>query len=108
MGRDFEISGGSLSRLFYASQLVVLLLALFFVAFPLDSFASGLVAVLFALLVIITVVGLWRETTGKAGGTHLGTVEDITYDPVADPGQAAKDRWEKAARRLPGGDDERD
>ena len=108
MGRDFELSGESLSRLLYASQLVALLLALLFVAFPFDSVASGLVAVLFASLLITTAVGLWRKKTGKAGGTHLGTGEDITYDPIADPGQAAKDRWKKAVRRLPGGDDERD
>ena len=108
MDRDLEISGDSLSRLLYASQLVALLLALLFVAFPLDSSASVPLAVLFASLLIITTVGLWRKRTGKAGGTHLGTAEDITYDPVADPGQAAKDGWKKAVRRLPGGDDERD
>ncbi len=106
MGRDFEISGDLLSRLLYASQLAALLLALLFVALPLDSFASGLLAVLFALLVSIMAVGLWWEKTGKSGGTHLGMVEDITYDPFADPGQAAKDRWKKAVRRLPSGDEQ--
>ena len=108
MGRDLEMSCDSLTRLLYASQLVALLVALPFVAFSLDSFASVPLVVLFTLLVIITAVGLWREKAGKAGGTHLGTVEDITYDPFADPGQAAKDRWKKAVRRLPGRDDERD
>mgnify|MGYP006299328071 FL=1 len=108
MGRTFETPSVSLSRLLYASQLTALLLVLLFVVVPFDSFASLLLAVLFALLVAVTVVGLWRKKTGKDGGTHLGTAEDITYDPFADPGQAAKDRWVKAVRRLPGGDDEDD
>jgi len=108
MRRPFEISSVLLSRLLYASQLAALLLALLFVAAPFDSFASLLLAVLFALLVAVTVVALWRKRTGKDGGTQLGTVEDITYDPFADPGQAAKDRWVQAVRRLPGRDDEDD
>jgi hypothetical protein len=107
MGRSFEISGNSLSRLLYASQLVALLLALLFVVFPLDNPASVVLAVLFGLLVAVMAVGLWRTSTDSDGGTHLGTAEDITYDPFADPGQAAKDTWEKAVRRLPS-DDERD
>ena len=108
MGRAFEIPGGALSRVLYASQLAALLLALIFVALPIDGFAGVLLAFLFASLVVVAVVGLWRTTTDGDGPNHLGTAEDITYDPFADPGQAAKDRWEKAVRRLPGGDDERD
>ena len=107
MGRDLEVSGNSLSRLFYASQLAALLLALLVVAFPLDSVASVLLAILFASLVLAAAVGLWRKQTSRASETHFGT-EDITYDPFADPGRVAKDRWEKAVRRLPGGNDEQD
>jgi hypothetical protein len=107
MRREFELSGDSLSRLLYASQLAALLLALLVVAFPLDSVASVLLAILFASLVLTTAVGLWRKQTGRTSGTHFGP-EDITYDPFADPGQAAKDRWKKTVRRLPGGDDEQD
>ncbi|MFC4548695.1 MULTISPECIES: hypothetical protein [Halorussus] len=108
MGRAFEIPGDWLSRFLYASQLAALLLALLFVAFPLDGLASIALAFLFALLVVVAVVGVWRTTTDGDGPNRVGTAEDITYDPFADPGQAAKDRWEKAVRRLPGGDDERD
>lgn len=108
MGRSIELSGDSLSRVLYASQLAALVVVLLFVAFPIDSLASVALAFLFASLVIVTVVGLWRKRTDSDGGTHLGTVEDITYDPFADPGQAARDRWEKAVGRLPDWDKERD
>lgn len=54
---------------------------------------------LFALLVTTSAVGLWQKQTGRASGPHLGTVEDITYDPFADLEQATKDRWKKAVRR---------
>ncbi|WP_162224387.1 hypothetical protein [Halorussus amylolyticus] len=108
MGRSIGLPGDWLGRLLYAFQLVALLLVLLFVALPFDDFASVLLAFLFASLVTATAVGVWRTTTDGDGRTHLGTAEDITYDPFADPGQAAKDRWEKAVRRLPGGDDDRD
>ncbi|NHN47178.1 hypothetical protein G9464_06135 [Halostella sp. JP-L12] len=108
MGRNVDLSGSWLRLLLYAFQLAGLLLALLFVAGPLDSPASVLLAALFAVLVTATAVGLWRSTTDGDGGDHLGTTEDITYDPFADPGQAARDRWEKAVRRLPGGGDGRD
>lgn len=108
MGRTIDFSGNWLSLLLYAFQLVALLLATFFVAFPLDSSASIALALLFAVLVFVMALGLWRRTTDSDGQKHLGTAEDITYDPFADPGQAARDRWEKAVRRLPDGDDERD
>ena len=108
MGRTFDFLGVSLSRLLYASQLVALLLALLFVASPLDGFASVPFALLFASLVTVAAVGLWRTTTDSDGRNHSGTPEDITYDPFADPGQAAKHRWEKAVRRLPGRDNDQD
>ncbi|NEU56030.1 hypothetical protein [Halorussus sp. MSC15.2] len=108
MGRTIEFSGGWFRLLLYAFQLAALLLVLLFVVLPLDSSASVLLASLFGLLAAVTAFGLWRTTTDSDGRTSLGTAEDITYDPFADPGQAARDRWEKAVRRLPGGDDERD
>ncbi|MFC3478059.1 hypothetical protein [Halobacterium litoreum] len=106
MERSIDVSGGVLNVVFYVLQLAVFLLAVVYVAFPLDSAAKILLAFLFASLVAAMVVGAWRSTQG---GEHAHTGSgDITYDPVADPGQAAKDRWEKAVRRLPGGDDDRD
>ncbi|UPV74839.1 hypothetical protein M0R89_01920 [Halorussus limi] len=107
MERTIEFSGSWLRLLLYAFQLAALLLALVFVALPLDSSASVLLASLFALLVAVTALGL-RRTTDSDGRNGLGTAADITYDPFADPGQAARDRWEKSVRRLPDGDDERD
>ncbi|RDI70629.1 hypothetical protein [Halopelagius longus] len=107
MGRSIDISGGWLSRILYAFQLVALLLALFFVVPSLGDAAGALLGLLFALLVVAIVIGARRSADGD-GGNHLGTAEDITYDPFGDPGQAARERWEKAVRRLPGGDDERD
>ncbi|UPW01258.1 hypothetical protein M0R88_03915 [Halorussus gelatinilyticus] len=77
-------------------------------ALPLDGAASVALAVLFGSLVTVTAFGLWRKRTDDDGFAHLGTLEDITYDPFADPGQAARDRWEKAVGRLPDEDDERE
>lgn len=104
----FKIPTVSAGRLLYASQLGVLLLALLFIVDPFDGLGGLLLAVLFALLVAATAVGLWRKRTDETGQPPLGTAEDITYDPFADPGQAAKDRWVKTVRRLPGRDDEGD
>lgn len=106
MGRGLEFVGRSLGRALYVLQLAVLLLVLLFVAPPLDTGWSILFAVPVVLLLIATAVGLWRQPADSDEQTHLGTADDITSDPFADPGQAAKDRWEKAIRRLPGEDDE--
>ncbi|CQR48760.1 hypothetical protein BN996_00208 [Haloferax massiliensis] len=70
--------------------------------YPVNLFLGGL----FAAVALASIVALWRRATGRDEGSRLGTAEDITYDPFADPGQAARDRWEKAVRRLPGSDDE--
>jgi hypothetical protein len=105
MGRLFDRSGDALRRALYASQLAVLFAALLFVALPLEGFARVPVALLFALLVVATAVGLWRAPS-DGDGRGLPGADDVTYDPFADPGQAARDRWERAVSRLPGGDDE--
>ena len=107
MGRRFSISGVSLTRVLYASQLVALLLAVIVMSFSLESITSYLLAFVFSLVVITGAVGLWRRKAKSDGKTYR-TVDDITYDPFAHPGHMAKDRWEKAVRRLPGSDDERD
>jgi len=81
-----------------------------FVAFPLEGAVDVLIAVPFALLVVAVAVGPWRRATDGDERDRLGTADDITHDPYADPGQAARDGWERAIRRLPDGDgdDERD
>lgn len=106
MGR-IEITGATLQYLFYAVSLAVLVPLVAVLAWPFDSLANIAVAVLLLSLVIASVVGLWRRQTGR-DPQHLGTDEDIAWDPVAYPGQAAKERWLKAVRRLPGNDDEED
>ncbi|SEL71772.1 histidine kinase [Haloferax larsenii] len=108
MGRTFDISGNLLILVLFVSQLVAILLVLGFVVFPLDSSANVVLGLLFGVVALAVVLGLWRRATGSDGGSHLGTAEDITYDPFADPGQAAKDSWEMAVHRLPGGDDDGD
>ncbi|WP_135821309.1 hypothetical protein [Halostella litorea] len=104
MDRSVDLSGDALRRLLYALQLAALLSALLFAAATLDGPASLALPVLLAALVAVTAYGLWRRSGDEAA--HLGTAEDITYDPFADPGQVAKERWERAVRRLPDGDEE--
>lgn len=108
MGRSIEFSGKLLGLCLYAVQVALVLAALLYVAPRLDSPADVLIGGLFALLVAVGAVGLWRMKNDKTEPEYLGTAEDITYDPFAYPGQAAKHRWEKAVRRLPGWDDEED
>ncbi|QLH76066.1 hypothetical protein HZS55_01540 [Halosimplex rubrum] len=106
MGRTIEVSGGSLRFTLYALQLGALAAVLLFVVSPFDSAAGVPLALLFGALGIATVYGLWRRRTDSGCSPQARTAEDITYDPIADPGQAARHRWEKTVRRLPGGDDE--
>ena len=108
MGRPIALSADALVRVLYASQLIALVLALLFVATPLDGVGRLAVAVLFASLASVAAVGPWRTTTDGGGRSRLDTAEDLTDDPFADPGQAARERWERAILRLPGEDDERD
>ena len=104
MGR-IEITGATLQYVFYAVTLAALVPLLAILVWPFDDAADLAVAALLLSLVIASVVGLWRRKTGR-DPQHLGTDEDIAWDPIAYPGQAAKDRWLKAVRRLPGDDDE--
>ena len=107
MRRSFEISGDTLIYVFYGLSLAALAPLLASVAFPLDSFANVAFAALIALLLGAVVIGMWRRWTDREG-EHLGTAEDIAYDPFGDPGHGAKQSWENAVRRLPGGDDDED
>jgi hypothetical protein len=105
MRRTAEISGDWLAYIFYGVSIAGLLVILSVVVWPLDGFADVAFAVLLVSLAIATAIGLWRRRTDRTGA-HLRTDEDIAYDPVAYPGQAARERWERAVRRLPGGDEE--
>jgi glucan phosphoethanolaminetransferase (alkaline phosphatase superfamily) len=111
MGRSIEISGNSLVYLFYASSLAIVPVLAYFVVWPLGGLTSVVVAGLLVLLVFVAVADLWYWKSGSLS-EHLSTAAkrrfpyDITYTPSADPGQAAKDYWLKAVRRLPGGDGE--
>lgn len=110
MGRSIELSGNSIVYLFYASSLAIVPVLTYFVVLPLDGLDSVLAAILLAGLVLVAAVDLWYWKTGKLS-EHLTTaakrnIYDITDDPIADPGQAAKRQWTKALRRLPGGDEE--
>jgi len=105
MSRSVDISGKSIVYLFYAVSLPGLVAILAAVAVPLDGIGDAALATLIVSLVLAGVVGAWRRRTGRED-EHLGTAEDLAYDPSAYPGQAAKQRWLRAIRRLPGGDEE--
>jgi glucan phosphoethanolaminetransferase (alkaline phosphatase superfamily) len=111
MGRSIEITGRSIVYLFYAVSLAVVALLAAVAVWPLEDLPSVLGAVALAMVVLVVVADLWYWRSG-AMSEHLSTAAkrnlpyDITYDPFADPGQAAKDRWLKATRRLREEDDE--
>ncbi|MFA1611573.1 hypothetical protein [Halobellus rubicundus] len=99
MGRSIEITGNSLIYLFYIVSLAGLVAILGTVVFPLEDPGSAALAVLLVSLTAVGIIGFWRRVTDR-DGEHLGTVEDLAYDPIAYPGQAAKHNWAKAIRRL--------
>lgn len=102
MRRTLEISGNSLLLFFEAVSLVALVVFVGPVVWPLDDATSVAPAGLFALLV----AAMWRSR--RVERSYLRSGYDISYDPVGAPGLAAKERWEKAVRRLPGRDGEND
>lgn len=104
MSREFEVSGGGAELLFYALQLGVLLVLLV-LTLSFDGLAGLVFAFLIGAIAVATAIGLWRKASGRDEATHLGTPEDITYDRFGDPGQTAKDRWNRAVDRLPDDDD---
>ncbi|WP_121821367.1 hypothetical protein [Halostella salina] len=105
MSRRIELSGSALVYLFYAVSAPVLVAIIGVLVWPPDTPANIALAVLILSILIAGVVG-WRRRRAGKDAVHLGTDEDIAYDPIAYPGQAAKQRWERAVRRLPDGDDE--
>ena len=107
MSRSIEITGKSLIYVFYLVSLAGLVSILAFIVFPLEDPGSVGLAVLLVVLTLAGVVGFWRRVTDR-DPEHLGTVEDLAYDPIAYPGQAAKHNWIKAVRRLPDWEESKD
>lgn len=107
MTRSFDISGKSLLYLFNAASLAVLAVVVTAGTWPPDDVGTVALILLVAFLLAATLVGAWRRRTGR-DPEHLGTDEDLAYDPIAYPGDAARDAWRKSIRRLSGEDGEDD
>ncbi|WP_336035384.1 hypothetical protein [Halobacterium yunchengense] len=111
MARSVDVSGASIVYLFYAASLAIVPVVVHSVVLPVDDAVSVFVAGALAALVLVVVADCWYWRSG-ATSDHLTAAAkrnlpyDVTYDPTADPGQAAKQRWLQAVRRLPGRDDE--
>jgi hypothetical protein len=106
MSRSFELSGRSLVYVFYAVSVAALVPPLVSRVLPLDTAAGVGASVSVFLLSFAAVVGLNRVARRWDGAAF--EPYDVRYDPLAYPGQAARRGWERAIRRLSGGDDEED
>ena len=104
MSRSLELSGRALLVVFEAVSLLALVLFVGPVLWPPEDPTGVALVALFALVVVGLVAALWRSR--RVEGSYLRSGYDISYDPVGDPGLAAKERWEKAVRRLPDREDE--
>jgi len=100
MGRSLELSGSALLFVFEAVSLVALVVFVGPALWPLDDPTSVALAGAFALALVALVAAMWRSRTVDDVARLSGY--DIAWNPSAYPGQAAKERWEKAVRRLPG------
>ena len=99
MARSIEVTGRSLIYVFYVVSLAGLVSILALIVYPFDDIGSVALAALLVVLTLAGVIGLWRRVVDR-DGQHLGTVDDIAYDPIAYPGHIAKHNWLKAIRRL--------
>lgn len=99
MSRNVEITGKSFIYAWYVVTLAGLVSILTLIVFPLTDAGSVALAAVLVLLTLVGLVGLWRRVTDQ-DPDHLGTVEDIAYDPFAYPGHIAIDNWMKAIRRV--------
>jgi hypothetical protein len=104
MSRSLELSGSALLVVFEAVSLLALVLFVGPVLWPPEDATGVALLALFALVVVGLVAAMWRSR--RVDGSYLRSGYDISYDPVGDPGLAAKERWEQAVARLPHGEDE--
>ena len=104
MSRSLELSGRALLVLFEAVTLLALVVFVGPALWPPEDAMGVALVALFALVLVGLVAALWRSR--RVEGSYLRSGYDISYDPVGDPGQVAKDRWRKAVQRLPDGEDE--
>lgn len=104
MSRSLEISGSALLFVFEAVTLVALVVFVGPAVWPPEDVTGIVLVALFALVVVGLAAAMWRSRSVE--GSYLRSGYDISYDPVADPGLAAKERWRDAVRRLPGREDE--
>jgi len=104
MSRSVELSGRVLLLAFEAVTLLALVVFVGPVVWPPEDAAGVALVALFVLVVLGLVAAMWRSRRVEA--SYLRSRYDIAYDPVADPGLAAKERWKKAVARLPDGEDE--
>ena len=88
---------------FEAVSLVALVVFVGPVLWPIDDPRSVALAGAFALVLLALVAAMWRARTVDV---TYSPGYDIAWNPSAFPGQAAKERWAKAVRRLPRGEDE--
>jgi hypothetical protein len=110
MGLDVGGAGRWVVVLVVASQVAALAPTVAFVVGAPDGPGDIALTVLFGALALAVGIGAWRRWRGAPSGDGAGRPGDVTYDPTADPGHAARERWERAVRRLPGhtGDDDDD
>jgi len=104
MSRSVELSGSALLVVFEAVTLVALVAFVGPAIWPPEDAAGVALVALFVLVVLGLVTAMWQRR--RVEGSYLRSGYDISYDPVGDPGLAAKDRWQKAVQRLPDGEDE--
>jgi|AntRauMinimDraft_4_1070384.scaffolds.fasta_scaffold00048_81 hypothetical protein len=104
MSRSLELSGRVLLLVFEAVSLVAVVVFVGPVLWPPEDATGVALLALFALVLVGLVAAMWRSRTTDA--SYLRSGYDISYDPVGDPGQAAKDRWRNAVRRLPDGEND--
>jgi len=106
MRRSLELSGSALLVVFEAVSLLALVLFVGPAIWPPEDATGVALVTLFALVIVGLVAAMWRSR--RVDGSYLRSGYDISYDPVGDPGLAAKERWEQAVARLPDGEDDED
>ena len=104
MSDAVEITGRHARVALFGVTVAGLLVAVVLVAISIGGPLGVAVGVLLSLVAALVAVGSWLSLAGRARGPVMGTPWDITDDRYAFPGQAAKQQWLRAVRRLPDGD----